>query len=141
MIEAELVARFAWSLLAADNGVGGVDTLVGGRIYRDRVEQGAALPAVTISIVSAPDFLTANGDHVKQDVQIDVAVRGEGEHYDEVYPIAARVFTVLQGASGVSSGVYLPKLRRVDSTQFTNSTAGASFVHIIQTFFTEAQPT
>jgi hypothetical protein len=140
MIEAELVARFVWDRLAADGGVGGVSTLVGGRIFRDRVEQGAALPAVTISVVSSPDQLTANGDHVWQDVQIDVAARGEGESYAEVYPIAARIFTVLQGAGGTQSGVYLPKLRRVESSHFTNSTSGKPFVHIVQTFFTEAQP-
>jgi hypothetical protein len=52
-IEAQRVAGLVWDLLKADTGAGGVNTLVSGRIYRDRVPQAAALPAVTVALVSS----------------------------------------------------------------------------------------
>src|SRR5690349_5281789 len=100
MLEGQTTARFVYELLAADGGAGGVAALVDGRIHRDRVPEGGALPAITISLVDAPDFNAHDGEHIAQDVELDVAVRGEGESYDEIDPIARRVFQVVQGESG-----------------------------------------
>ena len=141
MLEAQRVCRFIEKRLTADNGVGGVHTLVGGRIYRDRLPQGKPRPAVTIAVVNADDFNSYDGAHVSADIEIDVAVRGDGEDYAPFNTIAARVFTVLQEASGVEEGVYVVQLRRTSVNPYQTTAAGnLVFSHIVQTFFTEAEP-
>jgi len=140
VIESDRVAIFIRARLLADAGAGGVNTLVGGRIFRGRVPQGQALPAITIQVVTQPDHNTMTGRHVYQDVQVDVAVRGEGEDFGPLIDIAERVYTVLQGASGVQDGANVVQLRRVDSQELMNDTRGKSFSHIVQTFATEAVP-
>ena len=67
-------------------------------------------------------------------------VQTKRETYDAIDPIARRVFAVLQGASGVADGVYVVKLRRTDTRAFMTSTRGKPYSHIVQTFFTEAEP-
>ncbi len=140
MIESLRVARFIRATLVADAGAGGVNTLVGGRIYRGRKPQGAALPAVVITVVSQPDQTTMTGRHVYQDVQVDVTVHGDGEDYGSIEPTAARIFTVLQGASGLQDGVNVVQLRRVDSQELMPTTDGRSYSQLVQTFLTEAVP-
>lgn len=140
MLEGQTVCRFIHDLLASDVGVGGVSNLVDGRINRDRIPEGGALPAITITLVDAPDFNAHDGSHIAQDVEVDVAVRGDGETYDEVDPIARRVFTVLQEASGTQDGVYVVRLRRTGTRAFMNSSRSKGYVHVVQTFFTEAEP-
>lgn len=135
-----MVARFIRASLLADAGAGGVSTLVGGRIHRQRAPQGTPLPAVTIQVVSQPDHNTLSGRHVYQDVQVDVTVRGEGEDFAPLVPVAFRVFTVLQELAGVQDGVQIVKLRRVDSQELTATASGRSYSHLVQTFLTEAVP-
>lgn len=140
MLEGQTVARFVSDALTADAGAGGVNTLVDGEVHRDRVPEGRSLPAVTIAVIDQADFNAHDGEHVAQDVELDVTVRGDGETYDELDPIARRIFTVLQGLSGVQDGVYVVKLRRTDTRAFMSSTRGKPYSHIVQTFFTEAEP-
>jgi hypothetical protein len=140
VIESLMVARFIRALLVADAGIGGVNTLVGGRIYRGRKPQGQPLPAVTIVVATDPDHNTMNGTHVYQDVQVDVTVRCEGEDYGPIEPISRRIFTVLQGASGLQDGVTIVKLRRVDSQELIPVTKGKAYAQLVQTFLTEAVP-
>lgn len=140
MIEAQRVARFVHAALVGDAGVGGVATLLGGRIYRALVPQGAALPAMTVEVVPLDDLTTANGDHVWQEVLVDVAVHGEGADYAPINSAADRAFTVLQGAGGVQDDVQVVKLRRRSTRTFIDTDEGKSYAHIVQTFFTEAQP-
>lgn len=135
-----MVARFVRALLVADAGGGGVNTLVGGRIFRGRKPQGQALPAVVVTVVTQPDHNTMTGTHVYQDVQVDVTVRCEGEDYAPIVPIAARIFTVLQEASGLQDGVTIVRLRRVDTQELMPVTAGKSYSQLVQTFLTEAVP-
>lgn len=140
MLEGQTVARFIYDLLTADAGVGGVNTLVSGQVHRGRVPEGIPLPAVTVAVVDGTDFNAHDGEHIAQDVQIDVTVRGDGETFDEIEPIASRIFVVLQLAEGVKDGVYVVRLRRTDTTEFQTGTRGKPYSHIVQTFFTEAEP-
>ncbi|HEX5164226.1 MAG TPA: hypothetical protein VFV93_02420, partial [Thermomicrobiales bacterium] len=50
--EGQAVAALVFDALKADTGAGGVNTLVGGRIYRERAPQAAAVPAVVIGGVT-----------------------------------------------------------------------------------------
>ncbi len=143
MIEAQRVARFAMSLLVADTGPSGVVTLLGGgeRLWRALVPQGKPLPALTLEVVPLDDLTTANGDHVWQPVLLDIGIHGEGADYGPINAAADRAYQLLQGAAGVHEDVYMPKLRRRTVRNFIDTEAGQSYAHIVQTFYTEAQPT
>lgn len=137
MIEGQRVAAFVFDKLAADTGAGGVSTLVGGRIYRDVVPQAAALPAVTVTLVSATDTNTIGARRVFQQVLVDVRVVAAGAVYANT--IADRVDTVLQNVGGVQSSVVtVVELRREQVTAFIESDAGKLYAHIVASYRSES---
>lgn len=136
MIEGQRVASFVFDTLAADTGVGGVSTLVGARIYRDRVPQGQTLPAITVTLVSDVDTNTLGGRRVFGVVLVDVRVVAAGLEYPNT--IADRVDAVLQNVSGVKSTVTVVELRRDGVQAFIEDDAGKSYAHLIQTYRSEA---
>lgn len=138
-LEGQQVAGWVYDQLVADNGPGGVHTLCGGRIYRDRAPQLATLPAVTVTLVSHTDTNTVGGRRVFAATLVDVRVVGEGTGYQNT--IAARVDAVLQNASGSRNGVNVVELRRDMVQAFIEDEAGRSYAHLIQTFRTEAYAT
>lgn len=138
-LEGQQVASWVWDQLLADSGAGGVNTLLGGRIYRDRVPQAAVLPAATITLVSHVDQGTIGGRRVFAVTLIDVRVVGDGTGYQNA--VAGRVDTVLQNATGTKSGVTIVELRRDAVQAFVEDDAGKSYSHIVQTFRTEAYAT
>lgn len=135
-IEGQQVASWIWDQLVADSGAGGVNTLLGGRIYRDRVPQAALLPAATITLVSHVDQSTIGGRRVFAVTLTDVRVVGDGSAYQNT--IASRVDTVLQNATGTKSGVTIVELRRDAVQAFIEDDAGRSYSHLVQTYRTEA---
>jgi hypothetical protein len=136
MLEGQRVASLVFDLLKADTGAGGVNTLTGGRVYRDRVPQTALLPAVTVTLVSATDTNTLGGLRVFQNVLVDVRVVSDGAVYANA--IADRVDTVLQQASGLKETVHVNELRREQVTAFVEDDAGKSYAHIVSTYRSEA---
>lgn len=138
MIEPSRVAAFVWSALTSDAGVGGVNTLLAGRIYHDQVPQAAQLPAATITVVSGTDSVTVGGLRAFDVVLLDVRVVGAGAAYGTIGPIADRVDQVLDGLHGTNGGAVVVKLRRDGVQRFVENEAGASFAHIVQTFRSEA---
>lgn len=136
MLEGQQVAGWVYDQLVADNGAGGVHTLTGGRIYRDRVPQTALLPAVTVTLVSHVDENTVSGRRVFAVTLVDVRVAGDGTAYQNA--IAARVDAVLQEARGSRNGVNVVKLRRDGVQAFIEDEAGKSYSHVIATYRTEA---
>lgn len=135
-IEGQQVAGWIWDTLKADAGAGGVNTLLGGRIYRDRVSQAASLPALTITLVSHIDENTLGGNRVFANTLTDVRVIGAGTDYQNA--IAARADTVLQSARGTRNGVTVVKLRRTDVQAFVEDDSGKLYSHVIQTYRSEA---
>jgi Protein of unknown function (DUF3168) len=146
-LEGHDVCSLVWSLLVADAGPGGVNTLLGGtpttpgRIYQDVVPQAAALPAATIGLVAAPDTNTLGGVHVMSTVDVDVRVVTSGTGYGPLVPIARRVNVVLDGAHGTNGESYAYRVRRIDFRRMPETDAGGSFRHLIGTYRTEAHPT
>lgn len=135
-LEGQQVAAWIWDTLKADAGGAGVNTLTGGRIYRDIVPQAAALPAVTITLVSHVDANTVGGRRVFAVTLTDVRVVGDGSAYQNT--IAARVDAVLQNAAGTKSGVTIVELRREGVQAFIENDSGKTYSHVIQTFRSEA---
>jgi hypothetical protein len=136
MIEGQRVASLVFDLLKADTGAGGVNTLVSGRIYRDRVPQTALLPAVTVSLVSGTDTNTIGGIRVFQNVLVDVRVVSDGVNYAN--SIADRVDTVLQNTGGTKDTVRVVELTRDQVMAFIEDDAGKSYSHIVATYRTPA---
>jgi hypothetical protein len=136
MLEGQRVASLVFDLLKADTGGSGVNTLTGGRIYRDRVPQTALLPAVTVTLVSATDTNTLGGLRVFQNVLVDVRVVSDGTVYSNA--IADRVDTVLQQAAGIKEAVHVNELRREQVMAFVEDDAGKSYAHIVSTYRSEA---
>lgn len=140
-IEAQRVAAFVFDTLKADAGVGGFNTLVGGRLYRDQVPQAATLPAATVSIVSGTDSNTLGGIRAFDVVLVDVRVVGAGASYGPINPAADRADAVLQNTRGTSGGVQVVEIRRDQVQVFLETESGTTFSHIIQTFRSEAYST
>jgi hypothetical protein len=136
MLEGQRVASLVFDLLKADTGAGGVSTLTGGRIFRDRVPQAALLPAVTVTLVSATDTNTQGGLRVFTNTLIDVRVVSDGTVYSNA--IADRVDTVLQQADGIKETVHVNELRREQVMAFVEDDAGKSYAHIVSTYRSEA---
>lgn len=139
MIEGQRVASLVFDLLVADAGAGGVNTLVGGRIYRDLVPAAAVLPAVTITLVSATDANTLGGLRVFQNVLLDIRVIGDGSLYQNA--IADRIDAVLQNVGGLKSSVRVNELRREQVTAFVESDNGKLYSHIVASYRSEAYAT
>jgi hypothetical protein len=143
MIEGHRVAKFVMDTLTADVGAGGVNTLVGGRIRRDRLGQGMALPGVTVTLVGNGDDLnTIGGVRVAVPALVDVRVVGDGNaDYAPLLPIADRIDAVLQHARGLKDGVVVVKLVRRSVVQFTEDDASKPYSHVIQSYATPAYAT
>lgn len=135
-LEGQQVAGYVYDLLKADAGAGGVNTLLGGRIYRDVVPQAALLPAATVTLVSHTDANTVGGRRVFAQTLIDVRVVGDGSSYQNA--AAARADAVLQNATGSRNGVTVVELRREQVAAFVESDSGKTYAHIVQTFRSEA---
>lgn len=143
-LEGHDVCTLVWSLLVADSGPGGVNTLVGGtpttpgRIHQGVIPQGVALPGITIGLVAAPDTNTIGGAHVLSTVDVDVRAVTSGTSYGPIVPIARRINAVLEGAGGASGETFAAYLREIDFRRAEESDAGASYRHLIATYRTEA---
>jgi hypothetical protein len=135
-LEGQQVVGWVYDQLVADAGAGGVNTLLGGRIYRDRVPQASTLPAATVSLVSHVDENTVGGRRVFAVTLTDVRVVGDGTSYQN--SVASRVDTVLQNAAGGRNGVTIVELRRDGVQAFIEDESGRSYTHLIQTYRTEA---
>lgn len=136
MIEGQRVASLIFDLLKADTGAGGVNTLAGGRIYRDRVPQAATLPAVTVALVSSTDTNTRGGLRVFTNTLVDVRVVNDGTVYSNA--IADRIDAILQNVGGLKETVHTVELRREQVTAFVEDDAGKSYAHIVSTYRSEA---
>lgn len=136
MIEGQQVAGWVYDQLVADAGAGGVNTLTGGRIYRDVVPQAASLPAVTVTLVSATDTNTIGGRRVFANTLVDVRVVGDGTAYQNA--VAARVDAVLQNASGSRNSVHVVELRREQVQAFIENDSGKLYAHIVASYRSEA---
>ena len=136
MIEGQRVVSLVFDLLKADTGGSGVNTLVSGRIYRDRVPQSALLPAITVTLVSSTDTNTLGAVRVFTNNLIDVRVVSDGASYANA--IADRVDAVLQNVGGLKEAVHTVELRREQVIAFQEDDAGKLYSHVVATYRTEA---
>jgi hypothetical protein len=114
--EADGVTDAVIAYLKADTVAGGVNTLVSGRIYQDVApNETPVYPMVTVSVLAAPNLMTANREHVWQDVQILTTVTDRSQSYASVIAINSRLIARLDQYGDVTvSGVYIHRLRPVE---------------------------
>jgi hypothetical protein len=134
-VEAQKVAAFVFDTLKADAQL---TTMLGGRIYRDRVPAAATLPAATVGVVAATDYGTLGAVRVVSTVLVDVRVVAAGSSYGPINAAADRVDAVLQNRGGTSGGVDVVELRRDQAQLYQEDEAGQVFSHIVQTYRTES---
>ena len=138
MLEGRRVARYVFTLLAADTGPGGASTLVGGRIYARRAPQSVVLPALVVQQVSSVTVTTLGGVRVFANNQTDVRAIFDGGNTGQMVAIGDRVDAVLQGAGGLQDGARVVKLVKTDELEMDTDEAGKPYAHLIQTFGTPA---
>lgn len=134
MIEGRRAAAFVYSTLVADTGAGGVNTLLGGRIYAQRAPQAVTLPCCVIQLVSAVPTNTTGGRRVFKDVLVDVHLIADGASMDALTTTADRVDTVLQNAGGTSGSATVVELVQDSEREFTEDDAGKVYMHSVQTY-------
>lgn len=115
--------------LVADNGVGGVNTLTSGRIYRHVAPQSAASPFVVFQQMSAVDEYTWTlRDHRRILYQIKAVSDGLDPAAAGV--IAKRIDTILTDGSLTISGGTLLYLRRTADVEYTELDGDRYFQHL-----------
>ena len=134
MIEGRRAAAFVYATLAADTGAGGVNTLLGGRIYPQRAPQNVALPCCVIQLVSATPTNTTGGRRVFKSVLVDVHLIADGMSMDALDDIADRVDAVLQNAGGSQDGATVVELVQDAEQGYTEDDAGKVYMHSVQTY-------
>lgn len=91
------------SVLAADTGAGGVNTLTGGRIYHAQAPKDAALPLLVYTVVSNVVVGEFTRDHFEVELQLD-AYGYERLGASPVMAIVDRVTDILARVSLSASG-------------------------------------
>lgn len=135
------MVRFIYATLKADTGAGGVNTLLGGRIYPGRVPQSAALPAAAIALVSSVPLNTMSGRRVLKNTLVDVKLICEGIDLGPLVPIADRIDAVLQGAKGLQDGANVVKLVLDAENEIDGDEGGNAYMQQIQTYRTSVYAT
>ena len=110
----EIVGLEEWlyGLIHADNGAGGVDTLVSGRIYVDEAPAGSVYPFVLISGQSALDVVSIGPHRVMVDTLYWIRVIGQGASKKALQAIYDRLDGLLQAAGGTTSAIRVLMVNR-----------------------------
>jgi Protein of unknown function (DUF3168) len=135
VIEGQRAVAVVFGALAADAPFWAA---IGGRLFRDQVPSGAALPAAIVTLVSSVDSRTLDGRRVLDTVTIDVHLVADGSSYGPIDPAADLADGVVDGLRDVVDGVLAVRFRRDAVTAFLENESGATYAHLIQTYRSEA---
>ena len=142
MIEAQRVVKYVYDTLVADNGAGGVHTLLSGRIYRDQVPRTVQTwPALVVSLVSAVNTNTTGGRRVFLTVAVDIHFIDQGGDFTAINAAADRADTVLQNTSGAANSVSVVELVQDDVRAYLENDEGQTWAHLVATYSTPAYAT
>lgn len=124
MQESFRAETWLYSLLSGDTGAGGVNTLVGGRIYAYLAPAGAAFPLVVFSHQAGHDVRGVGPARIMASLAYQVKAIGKGTaaSFGTIKAIADRIDALLQGASGnVVDGQVLSCVREQGVSYVENS--------------------
>lgn len=114
MQETARAEKWLYALMSGDSGVGGVSTLVGGRIYAYAAPSRVSFPFVVFSHMGDYDVRAVGTARILASMtyQVKAVGRGSAVGMNAIKTIADRIDTLLQGASGsVTDGVILSCVR------------------------------
>lgn len=143
VIEADDVIDAVIARLLADTGSGGVATLVSNRVYRGSPDSlTPAWPLIIVSSMSSPSLTAADGTHVWANTLTLVKIADKGSDYRNIYTIARRVVSRLDGYADVTqNGVYIHKFRLIETPpQDPEFVSGQRYMYGNQLYRTEAEP-
>ncbi|HXF08991.1 MAG TPA: DUF3168 domain-containing protein [Candidatus Acidoferrales bacterium] len=127
MIESVRVDQWLYGLLSGDATLNG---LVNGRIYGYLAPQDAALPFVLYSHQSGVDVRGVGPTRIMVGFIYQVKAVGQGPSFAPLQPIADRIDTLLQGASGsVVDGLVLACVRE-STVAFVEVESGVQYRHL-----------
>ncbi len=124
MIETVRVEQWLYGLLTGDGGTGGVNTLVGGRIYAYVAPEGSTFPLIIYSRQAGHDVAGVGPARIMASEVYQVKVIGKATTvaFRAIKPIADRIDTLLQGAGGtVVDGRVLSCVREQGVSYIENS--------------------
>lgn len=140
--EGPIVRRAAILRLQGDTVGGGVNTLVGGRVYRGQAPHNSVLPYISVYDMSTDVLLTQNAIHVFATVDILVKIVDTGKSDVRVDQIGSRVLQVLDGYGQVTiDGVYVVQFRWTDTQPQNDEVDGdLRYMYRNYIFRSEAEP-
>jgi hypothetical protein len=113
MSEIVNLEEWLYGVLHADNGVGGVSTLVGDRIYTDEAPASSAYPMVLISAQAPGIDVVSIGPHrVMVATLYWIRVLGKGASKKALATIADRIDVLLQASGGVTASIRVLMVNR-----------------------------
>jgi len=143
MIETVRIEQWLYTLLSCDTGLGGVNTLVGGRIYAYQAPEGAVFPFVVYCRQAGHDVMGVGAARIMASEVYQVKVVGKAAtvSFGTIKPIADRIDTLLQGASGtVVDGRVLSCVREQGISYVENSGSDV-YSHLGGLYRIQVQPT
>lgn len=114
MQETARAEKWLYAVMSGDSGVGGVSTLVGGRIYAYAAPSRASFPFVVFSHMGDYDVMGVGTARILASTLYQVKAVGKASAVSmmSLQAIADRIDALLQGASGsVTDGVILSCVR------------------------------
>lgn len=132
MIETVRVEQWLYGLLSGDTGAGGVSTLVGGRIYAYIAPERSAFPLVVYSRQAGHDVAGVGPVRImaREVYQVKVIGKAATVAFGAIKPIADRIDTLLQGASGsVVDGSILSCVRE-QGVSYVESSGSDTYSHL-----------
>jgi hypothetical protein len=120
------VGKAIYNILTNDSGV---SDLVSTRIYPQKIEYNATIPAVTYFITSTTPTNTKNGASTYD--YTDVQITAFGSTYDEASSLARLIRTALDYVSGTYATIQIDKIFFEDATDIYDDSFGEKGIHYV----------
>lgn len=128
--------KFLYALLTADPTI---SSLVGTRVYPERMPAGAAYPAIVYSLITATPVQWLGPRPVYTHLECAILATDEGESLSTVTPIANAVDQAMRGASGTNSAGEVFATRQSSEIHYVEDSGGVAYQRLGAQYRLEAQ--
>ena len=132
MQETARAEKWLYSVLSGDTGAGGVNTLVGGRIYAYLAPERSAYPLVIFSHQGDYDVMGVGTARILASTLYQVKAVGKASAVSmmSLQAIADRIDALLQGASGTVTGGEIVSCVREQQISYVEYAESAVYGHL-----------